>query len=177
MTGTNASRRWGRSSALRAQRPLPINPEDTGVAMEHVEEVEVLLVEDNPLDAELTIRALKKGGLANKLLRLEDGQEALDYLFRRDEYVGRPDTHPRLILLDLKMPRVDGLEVLKTIKADARLRRIPVVIMTSSQEEGDISRSYDLGVNSYVVKPVEFSAFADAVRDAGFYWLAINRSP
>ena len=145
--------------------------------MDEFEEIEVLLVEDNPLDAELTIRALKKGGLANRVLRLEDGQQALDYLFRRDRYAERPDVHPRLILLDLKMPRVDGLEVLKSIKADERLRRIPVVIMTSSQEEKDVAQSYELGINSYVVKPVEFSAFTDVVRQAGFYWLAINRTP
>lgn len=145
--------------------------------MEHVEEVEVLLVEDNPLDAELTIRALKKGGLVNKLLRLGDGQQALDYLFCRGSFENRDPTLPRLVLLDLKMPRVDGIEVLKAIRADERTQRMPVVIMTSSEEEKDITRTYDLGINSYVVKPVDFTAFAEVVQQAGFYWLAINRSP
>jgi two-component system response regulator len=145
--------------------------------MEQFEQVEILLVEDNPLDAELTIRALKKGGLANKLLWLKDGEQALDYLFRRGAYADRDDILPRLVLLDLKMPRVDGIEVLRTIKQEERTRRIPVVIMTSSQEEKDVAQSYDLGVNSYVVKPVDFSAFADLARQAGFYWLAINRAP
>jgi CheY-like chemotaxis protein len=145
--------------------------------MEQFEQVEILLVEDNPLDAELTIRALKKGGLANKLLWLKDGEQALDYLFRRGSYADRDDILPRLVLLDLKMPRVDGIEVLKAIKGEERTRRIPVVIMTSSQEEKDVAQSYELGVNSYVVKPVDFGAFADIARQAGFYWLAINRAP
>jgi CheY-like chemotaxis protein len=145
--------------------------------MEQFEQVEILLVEDNPLDAELTIRALKKGGLANKLLWLKDGEQALDYLFRRGAYADRDDILPRLVLLDLKMPRVDGIEVLRTIKKDERTRRIPVVVMTSSQEERDVAQSYDFGVNSYVVKPVDFGAFADLARQAGFYWLAINRAP
>ena len=145
--------------------------------MDQFEQVEILLVEDNPLDAELTIRALKKGGLANKLLWLKDGAQALDYLFRRGSYADRDDVFPRLVLLDLKMPRVDGIEVLKAIKQDERTRRIPVVITTSSQEERDVAQSYDLGANSYVVKPVEFGAFADLARQAGYYWLAINRTP
>ena len=145
--------------------------------METFEQVEILLVEDNPLDAELTIRALKNGGLANKLLWVKDGQQALDYLFRHGEYAQREDVFPRLVLLDLKMPRIDGIEVLKAIKADDRTRRIPVVVMTSSQEEKDVAQSYELGVNSYVVKPVDFNAFADLARQAGFYWLAINRTP
>jgi two-component system response regulator len=145
--------------------------------MDQFEQVEILLVEDNPLDAELTIRALKKGGLANKLLWLKDGAQALDYVFRRGQYADRDDVLPRLVLLDLKMPRVDGIEVLKAIKHDERTRRIPVVIMTSSQEERDVAQSYDLGANSYVVKPVDFGAFADIARQAGFYWLAINRAP
>ena len=145
--------------------------------MEQFEEVEILLVEDNALDAELTVRALTDGGLANKLLWVKDGQQALDYLFRHGDYSNRPDTVPRLVLLDLKMPKVDGIEVLKTVKADERTRRIPVVIMTSSQEERDLAKSYDLGVNSYVVKPVDFNALADFARQAGYYWLAINRTP
>ena len=145
--------------------------------MEQFEQVEILLVEDNPLDAELAIRALKNGGLANNLLWVKDGQQALDYLFRQGEYAQRNENSPRLVLLDLKMPRVDGIEVLKAIKADEKTRRIPVVVMTSSQEERDVAQSYDLGVNSYVVKPVDFNALADLARQAGYYWLAINRTP
>ena len=145
--------------------------------MERFEEVEILLVEDNALDAELTTRALKNGGLANKLLWVKDGQQALDFLFRNGDYAGREDTVPRIVLLDLKMPKVDGIEVLKAVKANERTRRIPVVVMTSSQEERDVAQSYDLGVNSYVVKPVDFSALAELARQAGYYWLAINRTP
>jgi CheY-like chemotaxis protein len=145
--------------------------------MERVEQVEILLVEDNPLDAEMTMRALTAGGLANRLLWVKDGEQALDYLFRRGGYVERDDTVPRLVLLDLKMPRVDGIEVLKAIKANEQTRRIPVVVMTSSQEERDVAQSYELGVNSYVVKPVDFNAFANLARQAGYYWLAINRTP
>ncbi|HEY8069088.1 MAG TPA: response regulator [Burkholderiales bacterium] len=145
--------------------------------MEQFEQIEILLVEDNGRDAELTMRALQKGGLANKLLWVKDGEQALDYLFRRGAYAQREDIVPRLVLLDLKMPRVDGIEVLKAVKADERTRRIPVVVMTSSQEEKDLAQTYDLGVNSYVVKPVDFAAVADIVRQAGFYWLAINRTP
>ena len=145
--------------------------------MAQFEQVEILLVEDNPLDAELSMRALKNGGLANKLLWVKDGQQALDYLFRHGDYAERQEEYPRLVLLDLKMPRVDGIEVLKAIKADERTKRIPVVVMTSSQEERDVAQSYDLGVNSYVVKPVDFSAFADIARQSGYYWLAINKTP
>jgi two-component system, response regulator len=145
--------------------------------MEAFEQVEILLVEDSSLDAELMMRAMKNGGLANKLLWVKDGQEALDFLFRRGEYAGREETVPRLVLLDLKMPRVDGIEVLKAVKADDRTKRIPVVVMTSSQEERDVAQSYDLGVNSYVVKPVDFKDLTELARQAGFYWLAINRTP
>jgi two-component system response regulator len=145
--------------------------------MEEFEEVEILLVEDSPNDAELTMRALKKGGLANKLLWVKDGEQALDYLFRRGEFASRDDTSPRLVLLDLKMPRVDGIQVLREIKADERTRRIPVVVMTSSREERDVAQTYDLGVNSYVVKPVDFSSVAEIVCQAGYYWLAISRTP
>jgi two-component system response regulator len=145
--------------------------------METLEQVELLLVEDSALDAELTTRALKAGGLANRLHWVKDGQEALDFLFRHGEYAGRSESVPRLVLLDLKMPRVDGIEVLKAIKADERTRRIPVVVMTSSQEEKDVAQSYDLGVNSYVVKPVDFNALVELARQAGYYWLAINRTP
>jgi len=145
--------------------------------MEIIEQIEILLVEDNALDAEMTMRALKKGKLANKLTWVKDGQQALDYLFRQGDYAQRDDTHPRLVLLDLKMPRVGGIEVLKAIKADERTRRIPVVVMTSSQEDQDVAETYSLGVNSYVVKPVDFNALADIAGQAGYYWLAINRTP
>lgn len=145
--------------------------------MEQFEQVEILFAEDNPLDAELTIRALRQAGLANKLLWLKDGQQALDYVFREGSYAARTHALPRLLLLDLKMPRVDGLEVLKAVKADERTRRIPVVILTSSQEESDLARSYDIGVNGYVVKPLDFRSLAEVVRQAGFYWLAINHAP
>ena len=145
--------------------------------MEQFEEVEILLVEDNKLDAELTLRALKNGGLANNVLWVKDGQQALDYLFRHGDYAGRSDTVPRLVLLDLKMPRVDGIEVLRAIMAEQRTRTLPGAGMTSSQEEKDVAHSYELGVNSYVVKPVDFSAFADIARQSGYYWLAINRTP
>ena len=145
--------------------------------MEPFEQVEILLVEDSSLDAELMIRAMKSGGLANKLLWVKDGQEALDFLFRQGEFAKREDTVPRLVLLDLKMPRVDGIEVLKAVKADEKTKRIPVVIMTSSQEERDVVQTYELGVNSYVVKPVDFNALTDLARQAGYYWLAINRTP
>ncbi len=141
------------------------------------EPVEILLVEDSPLDAELALRALKQGGLANHLLWVKDGEEALDYLFRRGEYAERPEGCPRLVLLDLKMPRVDGIEVLRQIKADPGMHRVPVVVMTSSKEESDVSQTYDLGVNSYIVKPLDFSAVVDVVRQAGYYWLAINQPP
>jgi two-component system, response regulator len=140
------------------------------------EEVEILYVEDNPLDAELTLRALKRGGLANKVLHLKTGQQALDYLFRQGEFAQRTNELPRLVLLDLKMPGLDGIEVLNAMRADERTKRIPVVVMTSSQDQHDVSQAYKLGINSYLVKPVDFDAFAEVVREAGFYWLAINRT-
>lgn len=144
--------------------------------MEEFEQIEILLVEDSPLDAELTMTALKSGKVANNVTWVKDGEEALEYLFRHGRYAGRAEGHPRLVLLDLKMPKVNGIEVLKAIKSNESTRRIPVVVMTSSQEESDVAKTYDLGVNSYVVKPVDFTAFADVTRQAGFYWLAINRS-
>lgn len=145
--------------------------------MNPYDQVEILLVEDSPNDAELAMRALRKGGLANKLLWVKDGEEALEYLFREGRYADRDESSPRLVFLDLKMPRVDGTQVLTRVKQDARTRRIPVVIMTSSQEESDMVRSYDLGANSYVVKPLDFTAMVDVVRQAGFYWLAVNQHP
>lgn len=139
-------------------------------------ETEILLVEDSMEDAEMTIRALKKVNLANKLVHLKDGQEALDFLFGSGEFSGR-DTmmKPKVVLLDIKMPRVDGIEVLRQIKSNEATRNIPVVIMTSSSQEKDIITSYSLGVNSYVVKPVDFEGFAKAVSELGLYWLLTNR--
>jgi two-component system response regulator len=138
----------------------------------------ILLVEDNPSDVGLTQRAFMKSAISNQLVVAEDGQEALDYLFCTGAHGGRDifDT-PMLILLDLKLPRVDGLEVLRRIRADSRTRRIPVVILTSSTEEQDIAASYDLGTNSYIRKPVDFKQFAEVVKQLGLYWLVINEAP
>ena len=144
--------------------------------MEEFEQVEILLVEDNPLDAELTMRGLKDQGLANHITWVKDGEEALDYVFKRNTYAGRTSADPRLILLDLKMPRVGGIEVTRAIKGDERTRRIPIVIMTSSKEESDVADSYNLGANSYIVKPLDFESLAEVARHAGYYWLAINRA-
>ena len=138
--------------------------------------VEILLVEDNPHDAELTIRALRKANLANQLIHLSDGAQALDFLFARGMYADRNvGNRPKVILLDIKMPKVDGIEVLRQLKLNNATRTIPVVIMTSSKEEQDVLTSYDLGVNSYVVKPVDFEGFAKAVSELGFYWLITNQ--
>jgi two-component system response regulator len=146
--------------------------------LDKLSEVEILLVEDNPYDAELTQRALKNRGLANKLLSFQDGVEALDFLFGTGDYAGRNLTlRPKVILLDLKLPKVSGLEVLEKIKSDDRTRMIPVVVMTSSQEETDIVKSYNLGANSYMVKPVDFDKFFLAVEEMGFYWLLLNKIP
>jgi CheY-like chemotaxis protein len=143
--------------------------------MNEHELVEILLVEDNPNDAELTIRALKKRNLANHLVWLKDGAEALEFLFRTGPFESRPQGQPKLILLDLKMPKVNGIEVLRRVKEDEYLRTIPVVVMTSSHEDQDIAESYRLGVNSYLVKPVEFEQFQEVASNAGFYWLLINK--
>lgn len=145
--------------------------------MNNFEQVRILLVEDSPLDAELTIRALKDGKLANTVEWVTDGQQAIDYLFHEGSYSEQAGCMPHLVLLDLKMPRVSGIEVLKVIKADQRTKSIPVVVMTSSQEESDIAQSYDLGANSYVVKPVDFMSMTNLARQAGYYWLAINQPP
>jgi len=137
--------------------------------------VEVLLVEDNPRDAELTIRALKKHNLANQLFHVEDGAEALDFLFRRGKYEGRQaDISPKVVLLDLKLPKVNGLEVLRTMKSDPRVRTIPVIMVTSSAEDPDIKAAYDLGANGYVIKPVQFDEFMEAISRLGIYWLMVN---
>lgn len=138
--------------------------------------VEILLVEDNPTDAELTVTALRDTGLANHLEWVKDGAAALDYLFKRGEHAGRKNGSPHLILLDLQLPKLNGIDVLRAIKGDEATRRIPVVVLTSSQMERDIKECYELGVNSYVSKPVEFSAFAEAVAHLGLYWMLINRT-
>lgn len=146
--------------------------------MNQIDAVDILLVEDNPHDAELTIRALKKRNLANQLFVVEDGAEALDFIFGRGQYAQRDVTHPpKVILLDLKLPKVNGLEVLQAIKTDERTRSIPVVMVTSSREDPDIKTAYALGANSYVVKPVDFDNFLDAMSHLGFYWLLINQPP
>ena len=139
-------------------------------------EAEILLIEDNMSDAELTIRALKKNNLANKLIHLKDGAEALDFIFAQGIYSDRNmENHPKVILLDLKMPKVNGIEVLQKIKGDERTKKIPVVILTSSKEDPDIKECYRLGVNSYVVKPVDFEAFIKAVSELGLYWMILNQ--
>jgi CheY-like chemotaxis protein len=145
--------------------------------MNEYEHGEILLVDDSPLDAELAIRGLKEHNLANNVVWVKDGEQALDYVYRRGRFEGRSGAGPRLILLDLKMPKVDGIEVTRTIKSDATTRHIPIVIMTSSKEEKDISESYSLGANSYIVKPLDFEALANVASQAGYYWLAINRAP
>lgn len=144
--------------------------------MDDFKTVEILLIEDNPTDAELTIRALRKNNLANNLVWVKDGAQALDFIFREGVYAERSDSHPRLILLDLKMPKVSGIEVLQRIKSDERTKIIPVVMLTSSAEERDIVESYKLGVNSYIVKPVDFTQFVDVVSEAGLYWVVMNKA-
>lgn len=146
--------------------------------MHNPDTVELLLIEDNPNDAELTLRALKKRNLTNSLFVAEDGAEALDFVYARGKYSQRDATHlPKVILLDLKLPKVSGLEVLKTIKNNPQTRTIPVIIVTSSAEDPDIKAAYDLGANSYVVKPVDFDQFSEAMSNLGFYWLLLNRPP
>jgi len=143
-----------------------------------VEEVEVLLVEDNSSDAELTVRALKKNNLTNRLQIARDGVEALDFLFARGAFANRVGSQlPKVVLLDMKLPKMSGLEVLAAIRTDERTKVLPVVMLTSSKQEPDIQRCYALGVNSYIVKPVDFEAFAHAVTQAGLYWLLVNQPP
>ena len=141
------------------------------------QEVEILLVEDNPADAELTVHALRRDNLANHIEVACDGEEALDFLFHRGPFADRQNARPlRLVLLDLKLPKVDGLEVLRAIKSDPDTRSIPVVVLTSSTEETDLVRSYELGVNSYIQKPVDFDKFREIVKQLGLYWLVVNHA-
>jgi CheY-like chemotaxis protein len=141
-----------------------------------MDNIEILLVEDNPRDVEMTLRALKKKNLANKVHVVTDGAEALDFIFSRGAYAHRDPNHvPKVVLLDLKLPKVSGLEVLRAIKGDEQTRTIPVVVLTSSQEEKDMVESYRLGVNSYIVKPLDFDKFVEAVGQLGLYWLLINK--
>ena len=139
--------------------------------------ISILLVEDNPDDVELTVHALKKNNIANPIAIVRDGQEALDYLLYQGKYAGGDHDLPHLILLDLKLPKVSGLEVLKRLRADERTKLLPIVVLTSSDEEKDLIQSYKLGANSYVRKPVDFSQFAEAVRQLGLYWLVLNEPP
>jgi CheY-like chemotaxis protein len=137
----------------------------------------ILMVEDDPKDVELTLTALEEYNLANEVVVTRDGQEVLDYLYCRGQYSARSSDNPAVLLLDLKLPKVDGLEVLHQIKSDDRLKMIPVVVLTSSREERDMMRSYQLGVNAYVVKPVDFHEFVNAVRELGVFWAVINQPP
>ncbi len=140
--------------------------------------VEILLVEDNPADVEMTLHALQKNNLTNRVAVVADGEEALDFLFARGAFSGRSvENGPKVILLDLKLPKVDGLEVLKAVRRDPRTKFFPVVMLTSSREEKDIVESYRLGVNSYIVKPVDFEKFVNMVRELGLYWLLLNEPP
>ncbi len=138
---------------------------------------EILLVEDNPDDVELALHALKRNNILNPIKVMRDGQDALDYLFSKGEFEGMVSYPPQLILLDLKLPKVDGIEVLRKIKKDETLKKVPVVVLTSSKEERDIVESYDLGVNSYIRKPVDFDQFVETVRYIGYYWLLLNEAP
>jgi two-component system, response regulator len=146
--------------------------------MDDFSEVELLLVEDNPSDVELTIRALKKNNLTNNIVVVSDGEKALDFIFCTGFYKERKNhQNPKLILLDLKLPKVDGLEVLKVLKENESTKLIPIVVLTSSREERDMIESYKLGVNSYITKPVDFDKFTEAVRNIGLYWLLLNQIP
>ena len=146
--------------------------------MSNITEVQILLVEDSPRDAEMTLRTLRKRNLANHVVHVKDGEEALDWLYGRGTHADRDATQQaKVVLLDLKLPKVDGLEVLRAIRADPRTQLQPVVVMTSSQEQRDLIESYKLGVNSYVVKPVDFDAFSAAVAELGHYWLLVNKEP
>ncbi|AXK73466.1 response regulator [Lysobacter sp. TY2-98] len=137
----------------------------------------ILLAEDSPADAEMALDALREANLANPIVHVEDGVEVLDYLYRRGAYAGRPDDCPSVLLLDIKMPRMDGLEVLRTLREDDKFKHLPVVILSSSREENDLARSWNLGVNAYVVKPVDVEQFFIAVRTLGQFWGVFNEAP
>jgi len=137
----------------------------------------ILLVEDNPDDEALTLRAFAKNNIGNRIVIVRDGAEALDWLFKRGQYAGRQDPEPQIVLLDLKLPKVDGLEVLRQMRDDPRTKLMPVVILTSSKEESDVLRGYELRANSYIRKPVDFARFVEAVREIGMYWLVLNEPP
>jgi two-component system response regulator len=145
--------------------------------MDEFTAVDILLVEDSDADGEMIVRALRKGSVVNKVVRVRDGVEALEFVFREGDFAGRSSGQPKLILLDLKMPRLGGIDVLRRLKADERTKIIPIVMLTSSAEERDVVESYNLGVNSYLVKPVNFSTFTDVVGQAGLYWAVMNRLP
>lgn len=146
--------------------------------MDPTNDVEILIVEDNASDAEMAMRAFKKNNLANKIHIVHDGEEALNFIFAKGEYTQRDKIRkPKIILLDLKLPKIDGLEVLKELKNNEESKIIPVIVLTSSKEETDIIQSYQLGVNSYIVKPVDFEKFVEAIRNLGFYWLLLNQNP
>jgi CheY-like chemotaxis protein len=140
-------------------------------------QIDILYAEDNPADAELTLYTLKTRNIANNIVWVRDGVEALDFLKRRGRYANRTGGMPRMVLLDLKMPKLDGVDVLRALKAEESTRGVPVVIMTSSHEEADLVKSYKLGVNSYVVKPVDFDKFAEVVTEVGLYWMVCNKTP
>jgi two-component system, response regulator len=146
--------------------------------MQNLNEVEILIVEDNINDAEMALRALKQNNLANNVLVVGDGEEALDFIFARGQFrVKAKKARPKIILLDLKLPKVDGLEVLREVKSRPETKIIPVIVLTSSKEEKDMIESYMLGVNSYIVKPVDFDKFVEAIRNLGLYWLLLNQQP
>ena len=141
------------------------------------EPVEILLVEDNPNDVKLTLRSLERHKVTNRIHTVRDGAEALDFLFRRGAYADREESAPKVVLLDLKLPKVNGLEVLRQVKAEPRTAKIPIVVLTSSLEDVDVETSYKLGANSYIVKPVDFEKFSESIRQLGLYWLLLNEPP
>lgn len=145
--------------------------------MSEFQQVEILYAEDNPADAELTLRTLKEKKIANNIVWVQDGAAALDFIRMQGKYANRMGGMPKMVLLDLKMPKVDGIDVLKALKSDPATQSIPVVIMTSSHEETDLVKTYKLGVNSYIVKPVDFDKFAQVVSEVGLYWLVSNKAP
>jgi CheY-like chemotaxis protein len=164
-----------RERKTTARRSISRFPEET--AMDETHEVEILMVEDSASDAKLALRALGKNNLANRIHVVTDGAQALDYLFYRNGYANRVSRQPRVVLLDLKLPKVSGLEVLRQLKGTPETRNVPVVVLTSSREDRDLEQCYQLGVNSYIVKPVDFDQFSKAVSEIGLYWLLLNEAP